>query len=270
MIYIKEKKLLFFRTRKVAGAAVEMALSANAGMSDIVAPMGIDEECIRIDLGGQFPVNWAEDQSIEQEYRTLVMNYYKENKSMRSRAFNLAAKITGLKKRQRQKQEQRHQLKKSVKQLMTRRIFSRHMRPDEIKKRLGEEKFSTAHKVTITRHPYEKLISDIYWLQYEGQAQETMSATIDAVISKSREVPYYLNEGRPICDTYIRYEHLQEDLRNLETRFGLNLVSNLPLVHNKIRTDRRPAFEILTRGQKEKCFEMNRELFDFFGYKNYL
>lgn len=56
------------KTRKTAGTSVEIALSFNAGKSDIVTPLIIEDEITRLHMGGHPPVNWAKDPAVEAQY----------------------------------------------------------------------------------------------------------------------------------------------------------------------------------------------------------
>lgn len=88
MIYLASRNLLFVKPKKTAGTSVEIALSRNAGSEDIVTPLLEEDEKIRWDLGGQFPVNWARRKADETAYRVRFEQYLKDG-VVRPRWFGL-------------------------------------------------------------------------------------------------------------------------------------------------------------------------------------
>uniref|UniRef100_UPI00404AF844 sulfotransferase family 2 domain-containing protein n=1 Tax=Gelidibacter sp. TaxID=2018083 RepID=UPI00404AF844 len=58
MIINHEHKFIFIKTQKTAGTSMEIALSGLCSKNDIVTPISIDDEAIRIGLGYQTPINY--------------------------------------------------------------------------------------------------------------------------------------------------------------------------------------------------------------------
>jgi hypothetical protein len=237
MIYLREKQLLFLKPRKTAGTSVEIALSCNANADDIVTPITFNDELIRIEKGGQFPVNWA-TKEIEDVYRTRTLAYAKSGADSSFRLYSL----------------------KEAK-------FFNHISPAKIVEITGADFLENAFIVTMCRHPYEQLISQVYF-KFRNNNDADFNETIYEILGRgSPNKCYYFYDGKFLPDFVIRYEHLLDDLRDLEQRFQLSLVDNLPRTKYQYRKNRRPAREILTEEQKKICYQHNLEIFEQFGYE---
>jgi len=241
MIYLADRKLLFVKPKKVAGTSIEIALSCNAGQMDIVTPLVPEDEAVRYHAGGHFPVNWAWLRSSEARYRRRFGQYL-ETGTIPPRLFGLRKPKLWLKRQAR---------------------FYNHLTPAQIRWRAGRSFINDATMVTICRDPYEQLVSYAWHLsKTAGPAFEQM---LEKVLDKDPINDAYLFGPRK-PDIVLRYETLREDLTDLEQRFGLNLVENLPHTKHKARGDRRPARETLSEDHKARCYRKYRRTFETFGY----
>jgi hypothetical protein len=151
-----------------------------------------------------------------------------------------------------------------------RRVLYNHIKPQRIIERKGEAFFKDAFVVTMCRHPYDVLLSRVYWEKHkkEGVAEFDIESVIDEMLeNEPLNQDYYFLNGDYLPDFVIRYEHMQEDLQALEQKFGLSLVANLPFTKNKVRQEKKSGADVLTEKQKEICFNKNRLVFDKFGYE---
>ena len=245
MIYLKGRKLLFIKTGKTAGTSIEIALSCNAGPDDIVTPFGsFEDELKRDEVGGHFPVNWAvnrEDEELSKEkFRAL-------------KTFNKAGRLPEGK----------------IEAFRGERRCRSHARADEIVEAFGEAFLHDNHVVSVCRHPYDRLVSGAYFRDDTKDDDSSLRETIAQLLNRKKPQGFghYYYEGKLVADTILRYEHLEEDLKSLESRFDLQLVANLPRTKHTYRTDRRPASEILTAAEKDRCYELHKVFFDEFGYE---
>lgn len=245
MIFLSKKNLLFIKTKKTAGTSVELALSLNASEDDIITPVSLSDEFKRLDLKGQFPVNWGSDKAAEENYFNTIMQLYKHRHETPAPRFKL------------------EKYKASCK-------YFNHFTPDQIVPTFGKNNFENAHKVTICRHPYEQLVSHAFYLVSINKL--SLNETIENLLSKKTgaNLPFYFLGGRLSIDTFVRYEYLLSDLKELEKKFSLQLLNNLPVCKGDFRLDRRPAHEILNKSQKRRCLELNRWEFEYFDYKAFL
>ncbi|WP_296763504.1 hypothetical protein [Sediminimonas sp.] len=241
MIYLAERKLLFVKPKKVAGTSVEIALSCNAGAGDIVTPLIPGDEAVRHNAGGRFPVNWAWLKGTETAYRRKF-DHYLETGEIPPRVFGL----------RRGKLYSKWQAR-----------YYNHITPATIARRAPRRFLDGVTMVTVVRDPYEQLVS------YAWHLSRGRSAPFDEMLERVLEMApindaYLFGPRRP--DIVLRYETLREDLADLERRFDLDLVGNLPFTKHKVRGDRRPARETLGDAHKARCYEKYRRTFEMFGY----
>jgi hypothetical protein len=242
MIYLADRRLLFVKPKKVAGTSIEIALSCNAGEDDIVTPLVVEDEAIRHERGGQFPVNWAWLRGSERAYRRRFDAYLATRQVPR--------RWLGNKRR------------RFYSKAFAARYFN-HITPAQIARRAPRGFLDRVFMVTIVRNPYEQTVSLAY---YRNRSKKRPLDQIIEGILNDRPLndDYLFADRRP--DFVIRYEQLAEDLATLEERVGLRLVENLPFTKNTARKDRRDAREILTPDQRERCRRIYRRTFEEYGY----
>ena len=85
--------------------------------------------------------------------------------------------------------------------------------------------------------------------------------------SKTTNEIFYFDGENDICDYYIRYENLKNDLMFLEGKYDMDLFNILPMTKHLFRKDRRPAAEILDNDQLIFCYEKHRKQFERFNYE---
>ncbi|MGO1120655.1 hypothetical protein ACTL6U_18250 [Rhodovibrionaceae bacterium A322] len=245
---------MFFKAHKVAGTSVEIALSVHASDQDIVTPIGTPDELNRLDWTGVTPRNWANSKEVEEAYNADTAALLKDISQNKDQA---EAKIQSL-------------LKKFKTYYRAQARFYNHITPAELTRNGQLPEHAEATKVTIARHPYEQLVSQAFFRAQKKEPDNPdrdLNQYIDYLLSQpSKNEAYYLQDGKALCDIYLRHEHLTEDLKKLEASHGLALVDRLPRTKHHYRTDRRPAREILTDSQKERCYERCRREFEFFAY----
>ncbi len=245
MIYLKDRKLLFIKTGKTAGTSIEIALSCNAGRDDIVTPFGsFADELKRDEVGGHFPVNWA----VNPEDEALACDKFRALKT-----FNKAGRLPDGK----------------IEAFRGERVVRSHARADEIVDAFGISFLEDNHVVSVCRHPYDRLVSGAYFRDDAHGDDASFRQTIAKLLDRKKPQGYghYYYNDTLVADTILRYEHLEEDLSALESRFDLQLVENLPRTKHTYRTDRRPAAEILTSAEKDRCYELHKVFFEAFDYE---
>lgn len=239
MIVSFQRDFVFVKSKKTAGSTVEHVLAPLCGPHDIVTPAGLDEP---VAPGGQAR-NFTADPAVLAAYEAALAN---AQRGLRDHLeIDALCRETG--------------------------GWFTHMTAAQIRSRLEPDFWSRAFKFTIERHPYEKAVSQAYfsWSLRGAQSGLGFDAFFDRAV---RLGPYfnsrfYLIDGRPALDRVLRYERLEEELREVAARLGLALPAALPRIKGAYRTDRRPAREILTGEQKSAIYERCREEFDFMGYE---
>jgi len=102
--------------------------------------------------------------------------------------------------------------------------FNTHDPARTIKQFIPLKIWDNYRKVATIRCPYDTLISHYYWQRFHTQHNENFeSYTIDEM---RRQILFSLNvlhlDGELATDFLIRYEHLDEDIKKLETLIGCN------------------------------------------------
>lgn len=244
--------MLFIKPLKTASTSLEIALSCNASSEDVVTPMSLSEELLRLKMNGQLPINYLDNNS--------DINYRKK--------IELLAKLCRVFPNARL--ETLDKFAKLIYKTKGKKIFYNHIKPEGIVKNIGEDFLNQSNVVTMCRHPYEVLVSRIYWEQWKKYRSTNFD--MQAEIKKMLELPalnleYYYYQEKFIPSFVIRYEHLMDDMRALETKFDLKLIDNMPLTKNDVRSSKKPAREVLNDAQKEICYEKNKQIFEAFGYE---
>lgn len=245
MIFLADQKLLFVKPRKTGGTSVELALSANAGAQDIVTPLAFEAEVTRLAIGGHIPCNWAWLPWFERRFAIRLEEALARGspgrRMFKDKPRRLAPKYQA-------------------------RYFN-HITPRGIAARGGSDLLRTARMVTIARHPYELMVSYASHIASGGKsASPDLSRFIDEALDRpALDQEYLFGPTRP--DIVLRHERLLEDLAALETEFGLDLVARLPRAKSGIRRDHRPAAEILTEAQRQKCQRVYARTFEEFDYQ---
>lgn len=229
---------IFIKTKKTAGTSMEVALATHAGPDDVVTPFGPREERERFKLYPESPPqNFGKDKEGEARF--------------------IAAWKTG----------NRKSIRAVVDQIATPNlVVQRHGSARRAKQLVGDGFWNSAFKFTIERHPYEKAVS----LAWFGRKGREFSEALDEVVQGDvyRNFPLYTIDGRLAVDFVVRYEHMEEDLEKVEHAIGgLPVRARLPRANAKQRSDRRPAIEVLSDGQKAIVYDKCREEFELMGYE---
>jgi hypothetical protein len=148
--------------------------------------------------------------------------------------------------------------------------FFNHMTAEEAYPRIDPAFWNSALKLTVERHPYEKVVSQAYFRANRKLRNVVdFPAHLDKIVRTGDYVGFHRWSigGKRVVDEFIRQEQLQEDMTRIGQRLGINIPGELPRMKSRTRVDRRPANEILTDEQKQIIFERCREEFEILGYE---
>ena len=144
------------------------------------------------------------------------------------------------------------------------------MSAEEVYPRIDPLFWTSALKLTVERHPYEKAVSQAYFRVNRrlGTAAD-FSTHLDKVIRAGDYAGFkrWSINGKSIIDEFIRQENLQEDLARIGRKLDIIIPAVLPRLKSKTRVDRRPAKEFLSEEQKDIIFTCCREEFELLGYE---
>jgi len=240
MIVSFRHNFVFIKTQKTGGTSVEIALTPFCGPDDIVTPIAIKDERMRIANGIVQARNYADDRKIEESFRAAVL------------AANRPA----------------------VRAVMTALRggagFYNHIPAAEARKRLGEDFWRDAFKFSIERHPYEKAVSWAFFrMAGSGAPREALPQFLDEAVRKLPldESELYTIDGKPVVDRLMRQETLADDMAEVARTIGIGPVGELPRAKGNLRSDPRPAREILSPEQRRIVHQRARRVFDACGYE---
>ena len=113
--------------------------------------------------------------------------------------------------------------------------YYNHIEARKIKKRIGEDVFNSYTKVSIVRHPIDYLISNYYFFGFDLQNISFRDYAIQAPVKEFKK--FYEINGDYIIDHMIRFENLDEDIKNLEQKItGLTgLAERMKTFKSKIK-----------------------------------
>jgi hypothetical protein len=227
---------IFIKTKKTAGSTIEAALAPSCGPDDIITALPLREELERGN-GTVLARNFLPSRELEAEYREAM------------------------------KRRDRYR----VLEILDQRRFRQHMPASEVRAGLPAEFWRAAFKFTVERHPYEKAVSLAYFKARKkmDSATESMESFIDRVVRKGgyENFPLYEIDGEVAVDELIRTENLDADLRRVGKRLGIPIPEQLARSKGSIRSDRRPAREILSEEQKRLIRHHCRREFELLGWE---
>lgn len=238
MIVSFEHNFIFIKTRKTAGTSMEIALASHAGDKDIITPLAVDDELVRLDMYPEsLPRNYSTVAGLEEDYRAAVRRRDKAAmKELRRGAFD--------------------------------NIVGNHSSARHARKNIDPAVWNSAFKFTIERHPYERVVSAA-WSRHGNYGSAEFATAVDKTIEtgKLRNHQLYTIKGSLAVDFIIRYERLAEDVKRVEEKLnGLEILARLPVTKGSFRGDRRPASEVLTSAQKLAIQKLCAEEFALLGY----
>jgi sulfotransferase famil protein len=140
--------------------------------------------------------------------------------------------------------------KKRLKEVKSEGRLWKHSRLVDVYGLISQADMEDFFVFTLVRNPWDRLVSYYHWLRdqtFEAQAVKLAQEhdfsdflnhrhTIGSVRNSPDQVYVSDRAGVDLCDLYIRFEHLDEDLAKLETYLGFRL---LPLeITNQSQRDR--------------------------------
>jgi hypothetical protein len=192
MILSHDWRFIFIKTEKTGSTAVEMALSRHCGPLDIVTPIHATDESVRLREGISA--------------RNFITLEY---------AFEPEADL----------EAQEARVKSKGYPMRQRSIFYNHMPAAEIRLHAGARVFDSYFRFAVERDPREKLISYYFWL---GKQREQKFADFVAGFEAMPNWQRYTIDGRLAVDRLIRYDRLEEGLREVLAPLGIAWAGALP------------------------------------------
>jgi len=204
MIISHKHKFIFIKPQKTAGTSVELLLSRICGDYDVITPFRYDPD----------------------------PNVRKKNKAKNPQNYF------------RKKPLKHWQLKDVYYYIFKRHVannnYWEHLYADDIRKYLGDDIWNSYKKVSIVRNPWDHAVSWFKWQEIRGREGTRKGEFKRYLLNNYRSTwPFYtVNYGLYDIDFMIRFENLEEDLKNFFDLLKLNYEFKLPKTKNKVRTKR--------------------------------
>jgi hypothetical protein len=144
------------------------------------------------------------------------------------------------------------------------------MSATEIRENVPGRFWEHARKVSIDRHPYEKVVSQAYFRRAIHKQEETLGLdkALEIVIAEGRyrNIDLYSIGGEIVVDILLRFEQLAQWPTTLAFSLQLASLRDLPRTKVSYRGDRAPATDLLSSCQKYQIQKVCYDEFQHFGW----
>jgi len=223
-------KYIFLKTTKTAGTSTEIALSQFCGPDDIITPVLPEDEALRRELGYPGPQNYG----VRPIWRYGISDW--------GRLLLLGKRAL---------------------------FFYNHIPARLVRERIGEEIWRTYFKFCVARNPWDRVISDYYWMH---QSQPRPPIAQHMTHWRLRRLDrhgwgIYTIDGQVAVDKICRFERLTDDLEEVRQHVGLPAPLELPRAKSQYRTDKRKYYEVFSSSEAEKIARYFRDEIKLLGYE---
>ena len=137
-----------------------------------------------------------------------------------------------------------------------------HKNAKAIRNDLGKEKFDEYLKFCVIRNPYDKMVSRYYCNQSKLSFKEFVKK------NHNNNLNIHSINGKSVCDYFIRYEYLEEDIKKLCNKLNIDSydLSLLPKHKSTQRKNKNHWREDYDDETKEIVYNKHKKEFELFGY----
>lgn len=156
-------------------------------------------------------------------------------------------------------------------------IWKAHDSATNIKKQLKnmnmENKFNEYIKFCVVRNPYDVEVSKYFWFNRKKKKDDgTYSISFKDWVRKlikGVNFRFFSIKGKSVCDYYIRYENLQEDIIKLCKILNIAdyNIKDLPYFKSKVRNKSKHYSEFYDEETRKIVYKKYKKEFELFGYK---
>ena len=146
-------------------------------------------------------------------------------------------------------------------------IWNSHKPAKDIKRDLGDDIFNKYLKFCVIRNPYDKMVSKYYFRSYKYDNGDKIFKEY-AQNKNCNNLNIHSINGNSVCDYYIRYENLEEDIIKLCDKLGIEdyNISNLPKHKSTERKDKSHYSTFYDEETRKIVYENHKKEFELFGY----
>lgn len=132
-----------------------------------------------------------------------------------------------------------------------------------IKKDLANNIFDKYIKFCVIRNPYDKMVSKYFWKKSKKSFNDFAKHT------NVNSMSIHSIDDNSVCDYYIRYEKLEEDIIELCKKLGIEDydINNLPKHKSERRKDKSHYSKFYDEETRRIVYKNHKKEFELFGYK---
>ena len=132
-----------------------------------------------------------------------------------------------------------------------------------IKRDLGNSIFNKYVKFCVIRNPYDKMVSRYYWNNSKQKFSDFAKCT------NVSNLDIHCIDGNSVCNYFIRFENLEEDIVNLCKILGIKNydLNDLPNHKSSSRKNKSHYRNFYDEETRKIVYENHKKEFELFGYK---
>ena len=135
-------------------------------------------------------------------------------------------------------------------------------------------KFNKYTKFCVVRNPYDVEVSKYCWFNRKKKNDDgTYSISFKDWVRKAKNANtnfrFFSINGKSVCDYYIRYENLQEDIIKLCKILNIidYNINDLPSFKSNVRCKRKHYSKFYDEETRKIVYKKYKKEFELFGYK---
>ena len=142
-------------------------------------------------------------------------------------------------------------------------LWKNHINALTIKRQIGDDKFNTYFKFAIIRNPYDVMVSSYFFQKPELSFKEYAKKRIINNLDRC------MINGKNVCDYYIKYENLLEDIVNVCKILNIDNydINDLPSHKSNLREKGIHYRNYYDEETRIKVYENHKQIFEEFGYE---
>ena len=149
-------------------------------------------------------------------------------------------------------------------------IWRQHLSGEKIKKYIGDDIFNKYYKFCVVRNPWDRIVSLYYWRNKAKIPFKKYVKGLRTTWDWGNNWEKYVINDKPICDYYIRYENLYDDIAKVCDHLGIKdcNLDNIPTYKgNKRKNKKRPYQEYYDDKTKKLVEKYHKKEINYFGYE---